>query len=667
MKKRNLFAVMAASAFLLFPFAIQADEQEGDAAAIVSNQDLSEEEQKEPQLQVLLAKEELEQKSKESLSVSGSTQNVTYELKEDGSLYLECLEEIDETFWDETEGILSRDQIQNLVISSSASSFTIGCRAFAGCNNLLSVSMPEQTIMLGNMAFYECEKLESIVLPEGLAILEEQAFSRCTSLKNMDIPSTVKEIGVLAMDGCASLENVSLHEGLQSIGSGAFSYCRQLKSVQIPESVKTIGDLAFEEDTLLESMYLPENATDLGDGLFFNCSSLKTVSIPQSAASIGSSTFLGCSSLTDIVIPENVKRIGACAFKECSSLSELILPASLEQVQEDAFINCPNLKIILALSQEVNLENTYDPAVTCVYQAGKTQNGWVKLKDKAYYFQNGQLVKDDTIEIDGIFYDFDENGELETGWHTYGMYTYYLYEQGNFALGPNEINETDYLFDKNGQLCEDGLYTYEGILYETDEYGRIINQTKAPSQDGWFDYNGSLLYFSNGKVAAASLIEIDGFTYYFDSYGKILKGEFLLWLEKDDMKTFYFDADGHRVSGWKEIDGQTYYFGIDSAMHTGWIDVEGNTYYLDENGVLQTGFFSDENGQYYLDPENGGAKTVLAVKKIGDKTYYFDQDGKVTSASKYAAAKLKASVIKTAAKAVWNVLNKLKYLLSKFR
>ena len=58
-------------------------------------------------------------------------------------------------------------------------------------------------------------------------------------------------------------------------------------------------------------------------------------------------------------------------------------------------------------------------------------------------------------------------------------------------------------------------------------------------------------------------------------------------------KTYYFNEDGEKVTGWqtigKEKDGDTYYLGSKGASVIGWQEIEGSTYYFHQDGKMAVG------------------------------------------------------------------------------
>lgn len=142
---------------------------------------------------------------------------------------------------------------------------------FGGYDNYTNVSS----------AFAGCEELSGIEIPETVESIGERCFQNCYELDFMEAPEGVTEIGERTFDGCVSLLQVSLLESLEYIQSYAFS------------------------ESGLESVVIPKNATHIAEGAFAECSDLKSAYALGAVeynimgrSTIDSSIFNGCESLT---------------------------------------------------------------------------------------------------------------------------------------------------------------------------------------------------------------------------------------------------------------------------------------------------------------------------------------------------------------------------------
>ncbi len=188
-------------------------------------------------------------------------------------------------------------------------------------------------------AFANCNNITSISLPNSLQILWYGAFKNCTSLTSLTIPASVTQIhgdGVNGLYGptygCDNLTTLVVEEGNPKydsrdncnaiIETATNKLLYACKGTTVPATVTTIGKSAFREITIT-SLVVPENVTKVEDY-----------------------AFLG-STLKDITF-EGVKTIDMFVFNNCQSLETVTLPASLESIGTGSFIDCVALADVYA-------------------------------------------------------------------------------------------------------------------------------------------------------------------------------------------------------------------------------------------------------------------------------------------------------------------------------
>lgn len=94
-------------------------------------------------------------------------------------------------------------------------------------------------------AFARCNDLESITLPQGITKITGMTFYGSRKLKNVTMPDTVTDIESAAFYDCVNIEKIIIPDGVKAIGRAAFSRCRSLKSIELPKSVEVIEEGAF--------------------------------------------------------------------------------------------------------------------------------------------------------------------------------------------------------------------------------------------------------------------------------------------------------------------------------------------------------------------------------------------------------------------------------------
>ena len=137
----------------------------------------------------------------------------------------------------------------------------------------------------------------------------------------------------------------------------AFDNCSNLKSVNLGEKVTGIGEYAFYGCISLSSITIGSSVTSIGNSAFRECSGLTSVSIPGSVTSIGESAFSDCKGLTSINIPEGLTSIGYRTFYGCSSLTSIKIPNSVTSIDNSAFSSCIGLTSVTIGNGVTNIGN----------------------------------------------------------------------------------------------------------------------------------------------------------------------------------------------------------------------------------------------------------------------------------------------------------------------
>ena len=207
---------------------------------------------------------------------------------------------------------------------------------------------------------------------------------------------------------------------------------------------------------------------------------------------------------------------------------------------------------------------------------------WVQSGSQwKYQNYDGSYVKNCWKLIKNLWYHFDANGIMQTGFLTLNGKTYYLQSSGAMKTGWQKISNTWYYFDSSGAMVS----------------------------NGWRWINSKCYYFDkNGKMAVDTWIG----EYYVDASGAWVKDkqkETDKWIQSSG-RWWYRHADGsYTRSGWEYIGGKWYYFDQNGWMVTGWQKVKGSWYYMESNGAMVSSDW----------------------KWINSKCYYFDKNGKMAA------------------------------------
>lgn len=230
----------------------------------------------------------------------------------------------------------------------------IGNEAFYFCHGLKSLDLPDSVVSIGEASFVGCYNLTKIKFSNSLENISSGAFVSCKKITSIEIPESVTSIGDEAFSGCASLVKITFPNSVESIGVSAFSECYNLTSITIPESVKTIGNKIFYFNQKLSTIIVEEGNTvydsrDNCNGIIETATNTLVVAnintiIPNTVKIIGSFAYGGCDEITSVIIPESVTEIEDAAFTDCWKLTTVSIGSNVEKIGDWAFTDIRSLE-----------------------------------------------------------------------------------------------------------------------------------------------------------------------------------------------------------------------------------------------------------------------------------------------------------------------------------
>lgn len=246
---------------------------------------------------------------------------------------------------------------------------SIGMGALQGNRNVREVVFPVWLTTIENDAFNNCEQLATITLPDNLLEIGARAFMLCTSLKNVETGtrSMLERIHSEAFRGCRSLKTFTIPEEVTYLGAQVFAASGlldlQFNAIKCPVAgtryeppfsgrsglqvtfgpeVRVIPDNFFSGVKKLYQVDIPDGISEVGEAAFLDCPDLQIVTVPESVTEIGSSAFEKCVSLGQCDI-HGVGTIGNALFKGCTSLAEAALAPRLSTIPDETFMGCVSL------------------------------------------------------------------------------------------------------------------------------------------------------------------------------------------------------------------------------------------------------------------------------------------------------------------------------------
>ena len=187
--------------------------------------------------------------------------------------------------------------------------------------------------------------LSHVVLPDGLKTVGVAAFAGCDQLQTITLPATIDTVGAYAFSG-SGLTTITLPDMLVYVGQGAFSNCQLLTQATVSSGL--VGDEVFKADSLLAEVTIGSEVTSLGRGVFNGCTALASVVLPQksSLVRIGDEAFIRSG-----IVAINFEGLGTLtqfgdwAFAQ-SSLSQITLPANVNTLGKGLFFYAPELTLV---------------------------------------------------------------------------------------------------------------------------------------------------------------------------------------------------------------------------------------------------------------------------------------------------------------------------------
>ena len=290
----------------------------------------------------------------------------------------------------------------------------------------------------------------------------------------------------------------------------------------------------------------------------------------------------------------------------------------------------------------------------------QTTGGDINVASTREYLQkkNIQVLRASSQTQDATVFDISDSGfanvsnlfpdipVVDEKWYQEGGYWKYRLSDGEMAIGWREIDGATYFFNGKGQM-QAGRW-----LHLNDDWGEnakgndyYLNSNGKMQTGGWFKLDGSWYYIqSNGARRFSELSEIGGKKYLFAADGKMLTGNQVFngkkmffadsgalqtagkpstW-QKIDSDWYFYDEDGLRTIGKKNINGSTYYFNQEGVMQTGWTFIDGHWNYFANSGAMKTGWIKDNEKWYYLS-QDGIMQT--GKQEINGSRYYLNTSG----------------------------------------
>ena len=524
-------------------------------------------------------------------------------------------------------------------------------RAFYGCSNLSTITIPASLKYFGEEAFYNCKSVNKVkisdlaawceiesqglgnpvyyakalylndiklsgnlIIPDGVQRIGEDAFYGCKGITSISIPNSVKEIKYGAFEACDDLAVVHVadlsswckidfsRETANPLNNGGNLYIgnNHIRQLIIPEDITEIKPYAFYGYQALESVVVGESVVGIGESAFSCCSNLKSVVIKEGTTKLGFGAFSCCEDLVSVTMPNSVITLDAAVFFKCSKLKTIVIPETVTSIGQECFKGCSNLNSVIIPNNVTSVGSyAFEDCVSLEYaRIGKN----VRTISE-YLFHNCSSLK--TVDF---MYEADQ--AVQIGRRAF---------QGCSAL--TDIEFAFYVYSFGTEAFAE-CTTLKEITFK--EYAPSISQTAFasvqatayyPAQDeSWTtsilqNYGGTITwlpYDTLVKVGQKNYVSFsEALSACQPGQSIVLKSHIL----SEDVltKDLYIDLNGFDLTGTVVTNGYKIY-GMDSTTDSYSCEAIGYMNLVDENGneiVPEAHFMSDITGS---------SKRYMAIK-----------------------------------------------------
>lgn len=208
-------------------------------------------------------------------------------------------------------------------------------------------------------AFWGCDNVVSITLPDSLRTIDCKALSSLSRLKKVTVsagnPYFQSSDGILFTKDMSKIccfpagrndIRYCIPASVVSIERGAFASCRSLREAVIPGTVKYINEEAFAFSGI-DTLILPESIVSVGKDAFYYCTELKTLNLPESLTKIGPQAFYYCYNVRSVICHNKDLALTADVMPE-DLIKTIIYEIPFNVLTESAQSGDPKYQFLLA-------------------------------------------------------------------------------------------------------------------------------------------------------------------------------------------------------------------------------------------------------------------------------------------------------------------------------
>lgn len=241
--------------------------------------------------------------------------------------------------------------------------------AFAGCEQLETLTLPETITDIGLAPFRDCVALQRLELPASLrgGLPPTGVFRGCRQLREVVFGSAPDVLPRGTFAGCGELARLVFRSGaLPRMEPGAFGVSpaaidvvasdgRRLRASDLPCTAPSVGGVFLGEteggwevvapvpgagkSLTVPAMWQGKPVVSVAEGAFREDTHVEEVKLPASVRAIGAQAFF-CSAVKRVALPETLRFIGESAFQNSHLEETPRLPDSVEAIEGRIVTGC---------------------------------------------------------------------------------------------------------------------------------------------------------------------------------------------------------------------------------------------------------------------------------------------------------------------------------------
>lgn len=196
--------------------------------------------------------------------------------------------------------------------------------------------------------------INKVHIADGVTSIGKQAFANCNNITSVNLPNSINHIGAYAFESTQLYyDDSNWSNGVLYIDNCLIIANEEVSGdYAIAEGTRIIADNAFStyiENDLLTGLILPNSVTHIGKGAF-NSRNIKKVSIGSGTQFIGENAFVNCYNLAEINVAATTPPvIAANTFQYISTDLQITVPAGSESL----YMADPNWKRLFDIASGV--------------------------------------------------------------------------------------------------------------------------------------------------------------------------------------------------------------------------------------------------------------------------------------------------------------------------